>query len=96
MQVIISLLAKLAIGEDEIIRIVTSRKRNPIDYIRGYNSLNGRRTVSEVAEIIGVSIGTLSPILQDWKSKGIVYETRTSSGVFYRYLLHLNETIEES
>jgi DNA-binding MarR family transcriptional regulator len=49
-------------------------KKNPENYIKGYNACNGKHTISEIATIIGVTPGTLSPILSEWEELGIIYE----------------------
>jgi DNA-binding MarR family transcriptional regulator len=40
--------------------------------------------VSEIATIIGVTPGTLSPILSEWEELGIIYEVERPNGKFYK------------
>lgn len=91
LDVLISLLARQYIGETELTQIITLRKRNPDKYVKGYNALDGTRSVSEVATIIGVAIGTLSPILQEWLVQGLIYEAQRSGGVFYKHLFKIHQ-----
>jgi DNA-binding MarR family transcriptional regulator len=85
-EVIISLLGRIAYKPKEILDIVTLKKRNPDRYIEGYNACDGNHSLSEIAEIVGVDQGTLSPILSKWEEIGIVYETAKPGGKFCRKL----------
>ncbi len=85
-EIIISLLGRLAFKPEDIRRIVTSKKRNPENYIDGYNACDGKHSVSEIARIIGVTQGTLSPILAEWEELGIIYEIERPKGKFYKKL----------
>jgi len=85
-EIIISLLGRIAFTPDKVKGIVTANKQNPENYIKGYNSCNGERTLSEIAAIIGVKPGTLSPILSDWEEIGIIYEVEKPKGKFYKRL----------
>jgi DNA-binding MarR family transcriptional regulator len=91
-EVIIALLGRIAFHQNEIYQIVTQRKTNPEKYVEGYNACDGKHTVTELAEIIGVSQPTLSPILQKWADIGIIYEVVREGGTFYRRILLLQET----
>jgi len=74
--VIIKLLGRIAFNEQDVKRIVTFKKGNKAkDYIRGYNECDGKKSLQELAKIIGVSPSTLSPILKSWEEEGIVYRT---------------------
>ena len=87
-EIIISLLGRLAFTPKQVREIVTSKKRENLKkgYISGYNGLNGRSSVSEIADIIGVTQGTLSPILSQWEELGIIYEIERAGGKFYKRL----------
>jgi len=85
-KIIISLLGRLAFKPDDIRRIVTLKKQNPQNYINGYNACNGNNSLSEIARVVGVTPGTLSPILAEWEELGIVYEVEKPRGKFYRRL----------
>jgi hypothetical protein len=86
---LISLLGRVAFPEEKLIDFICKNKRNPLAYIRGYNACNGKNTISEIAKIIGVSQPTLTPILQEWESAGIIYETESSIGKAYCKLYKL-------
>lgn len=90
-KVIISLLARQAIGVKEIGKLVTRGKKNPKAYLKGYNACDGTKSVSDLAEAIGVTPGTLSPILQDWEVKGVVYDVGNSNKPLYIKLIPLEE-----
>jgi len=92
-EVIISLLArnKNIFGEEKIKRIITQNKRNPNDYIRGYNSCNGKNTVTELANIIRVKQPTLTPILKFWENEGIIFNMGEKNKPLYVKLLNLEE-----
>jgi len=83
-EIIISLLGRLAFKPEEVRKIVELRKRNPQNYVNGYNACNGKHSVSEISRIVGVTQGTLSPILAEWEEKGIIYEVEKPKGKFYK------------
>ena len=87
-EMMISLLGRLAFEPKQIREIVESNKKESLrqKYVNGYNALDGFRTLSEIASIIGVTEGTLSPILVQWAEKGIIYEVEKSGGKFYKNL----------
>jgi len=87
-EIMISLLGRIAFTPEQVREIVTSKKQEKLEqsYINGYNALDGKRSVSEVADIIGVTPGTLSPILSQWEELGIIYEIERSGGKFYKRL----------
>lgn len=83
-EVIISLLGRIAFTPDKIREIVTYKKQNPENYVKGYNACNGEHTLSQIASIIGVTSGTLSPKLSEWEELGIIYEVERPKGKFYK------------
>jgi DNA-binding MarR family transcriptional regulator len=83
-EIIISLLGRMAFTPERIREIVVKKKQNPQGYIDGYNACDGNHSVNELAKIIGVTHGTLSPILQDWEDVGIVFEVDKPKGKFYK------------
>lgn len=86
-ETVISLLGRIAFTEDEIRAIVTFRKKKrPEKYLEGYNACDGEHSLSEIASIVGVTVGTLSPILADWETTGIIYEIDKPGGKFYKKL----------
>jgi len=85
-EVIISLLGRLAFKPEDVRTIVEKKKRNPQNYVNGYNACNGENSVNELANIVGVTQGTLSPILSDWEEIGIIYEVEKAGGKFYKKL----------
>jgi len=85
-EVIISLLGRMAFTPDRIREIVIKKKQNPQGYIDGYNACDGNHNVNEIANIVGVKQNTLSPILQEWKELGIIYEVYKPKGTFYKRL----------
>lgn len=85
-EVIISLLGRMAFTPDRIRGIVIKKKQNPQGYIDGYNACDGNHNVNEIANIVGVKQNTLSPILQEWKELGILYEVDKPKGTFYKRL----------
>lgn len=87
-EIIISLLGRIAFDEDKVRKIVVHRKRKDLrqSYIKGYNTCDGAHTVSQIANIVGVTQGTLSPILKEWEDLGIIYEVEEPKGKFYKKL----------
>jgi len=85
-EVIISLLGRIAFTPDKVRDIVTRKKQNPQNYINGYNACDGKHSVSDIAKIIGVTPGTISPILAEWEEIGIIYEVEKPKGKFYKKL----------
>lgn len=85
-EIIISLLGRLAFKPEDVREIVTFKKQNPEKYINGYNACDGNHSLSDIARIVDVKAGTLSPILAEWEELGIVYEVEKPGGKFYRKL----------
>jgi DNA-binding Lrp family transcriptional regulator len=48
--------------------------------------MDGEKSLSEIAKVIGVALGTLSPILKEWEELGIIYEVEKPGGKFYKKL----------
>ncbi len=91
LDVLLSLVARSVFDEEYISNVVTYRKREPEKYLTGYNALDGTVSVTEVAEIIGVTHSTLSPILKEWEMKGIIFKTTREGGTFYKNIYPLSE-----
>lgn len=72
-EIIISLLGRLAFKPEDVRKIVTFKKQNPDNYVNGYNACDGKHSLSDIARIVGVTPGTLSPILTEWEEIGIIY-----------------------
>jgi Fic family protein len=83
---IITLLGRIAFKEDDLRKLVTKKKQNPARYIQGYNACDGEHTVSQIAQIVDVKPGTLTPILQEWEELGIIREIEKTGGRFYKKL----------
>ena len=90
-EIIISLMGRLTFPEEVLKKIISKSKQNPAAYIKGYNSCDGEKGVTEIAKIVGVSQPTMTYILQSWKVKGIVYQ----KGKNYMRLYNLIEDREE-
>ena len=88
-EIIISLLGRIAFSKEEVREIVTKKKQNPHKYVEGYNACDGERSLSEIAKIVGVTSGTLSPILREWEEQGIIFETDRPGGRFYKKIFPL-------
>lgn len=88
-ETIISLLGRIAFDKEEVREIVTFKKRNPKKYVEGYNACDGNHSVSDIARIIGVTQGTLSPILTEWEDVGIIREVEKPKGKFYKKLFSI-------
>jgi len=88
---IIRLLGRIAFKPEDVRKIVAAKKQNPLKYIEGYNALDGKTSVGQVASIIGVTAGTISPILQAWEEEGIIYKVSKDQqrGVFYKKLFEI-------
>ena len=81
----------MAFTPKEVRDIITYRKQNPQNYVDGYNACDGKHSLSQVARVIAVTPGTLSPILAEWEEIGIVYEVERKGGKFYRKLFTIQE-----
>lgn len=90
-RVIISLLAKQIFGGEKIKEIVIAKKKNPEAYIKGYNACDGNKSLNDLTKAFGVTPGTLSPILQDWESKGIIFDISSSGRPLYVNLMTLEK-----
>lgn len=89
-EVIISLLGRIAFPEEKLQVMIVKRKRNPEAYLRGYNACNGKNSVTDIANIVGVSQPTMTTILQSWENLGIIYETESLRGKNYVALYPLS------
>lgn len=88
----LGLLGRIAYPEERLRAVVTRNKRNPEGYVTGYNVCDGKHTVGQIAKVVGVSPGTLVPILQEWERLGIIFEQETGErGKYYRHLYPLEE-----
>lgn len=89
--VIISLLGRIAFTEKRIREIIEANKKDTLKqkYVDGYNAMDGTKTLSELAVIIGVKQPTLSPILSQWAEIGIIYEFEKTGGKFYKNLFKI-------
>jgi hypothetical protein len=91
-QLILSMLSRIAFPEEKLRDLVTRNKKRPEAYVRGFNACDASRSVGEVAAVVGVTAGTLVPILQQWERLGIIYEIESQSkGKFYRHIYRLEE-----
>jgi Fic family protein len=86
---IISLLTRMAFKPEDVKKIVVFKKQNPDNYIKGYNSCDGNHTLTEIAKIIGVTAGTLSPILAEWEEIGILKEVEKTGGKYYKKIYEI-------
>lgn len=90
-EIIISLLAQMAIGEEKIKKIVIHGKRRPKGWVRGYNACDGTKGVNEIAKIVGVKQPTATPILKSWQAAGIIYNMGSPNKPLYMKLLRIGE-----
>jgi len=88
-EVVISLLGRIAFDKEKVRKMVVSKKQNPDKYVEGYNACDGNHSLSTIAKIIGVTAGTLSPILVEWEEIGIIREVEKSGGKFYKKLFSI-------
>jgi DNA-binding MarR family transcriptional regulator len=88
-ELVISLLSRIAFKPEDIRNIVTFKKQNPEKYVNGYNACDGKHTVTEIADIVGVKQPTLSPILTDWEEIGIIREIEKPGGKFYKKIYEI-------
>lgn len=88
-KIIISLLARTALGVKEIERIVRSgkKKENQDNFVLVYNALDGTKSGTELAKIIGITKQGMSQVFQTWEDEGIVYKNDETG--FYVGLLKL-------
>lgn len=85
-EIIISLLGRLVFKPDDVRKIVATKKQNPQNYINGYNACDGNNSLSDIARVVAVTPGTLSPILAQWEEIGIIYEVEKTRGKFCKKL----------
>ncbi len=78
-EIIISLLGRVAFKKDEVREIVTRKKKKEKQekYVEGYNACDGAHSLSDISKIVGVTPGTLSPILREWEDVGFFSKLRT-------------------
>jgi len=69
LEVMIGLLGRLVFPEDKLRAMITKgKKKDPEQYVKAYNLLDGEHGVTEIAKEIGVAQPTLTSVL------GVVYE----------------------
>lgn len=90
-QIIISLLARMAFGEEEIKKIIIHGKRKPNNWIKGYNACDGTNGVTKIAKIAGVKSPSATYVLKSWESKGIIFNIGTETKPLYMKLLTLGK-----
>ncbi len=90
-EIIISLLARIAFGEEKLKQIITRGKRKPKDWVRGYNACDGTKGVTEIAKIVGVKQPSATPILKSWEAAGIIYNIGTETKPLYMKVLTLGK-----
>jgi len=101
-EAMLTLLGRFVYPPEKIREILTKskKKKDPKGYVKAYNLCDGEHTLSEIAKVIDVSIGTLSPILSEWKELGIIYEITKNGRQFYKRLYRLGprsaDTSEEN
>lgn len=88
-EVVITLLGRIAFPPDILVSIISKKKQNPVAYVRGYNLCDGKHTLTQISQEMDVSIGTLSPIINNWKEIGIVYEVKKDGQKFFKRLYKL-------
>jgi len=93
LDILISLLARRDPGLPFIHRVVTRGKRDPGAYIRVYNSLDGKTTVTQAARLAKVSQPTMTKVLQHWETGGIVYDIGDQRKPLYKRLTLLPDRI---
>lgn len=88
-RIIISLLARTALGIKEIERVVRSgkKKENQDKFVLVYNASDGTKSGTELAKIIGITKQGMSQVFQTWEDEGIVYKNDETG--FYVGLLKL-------
>src|SRR4030042_2818594 len=96
-EVIISLLGRMAYNEETIKGLIVKNKKEELKnkYIEGYNSCDGKKNQSEIAEIIGISQPTFSLIVTDWVNLGIVYETHKGKTKSYKNLFPIRIDVDK-
>ncbi|MHA1410207.1 MAG: winged helix-turn-helix domain-containing protein [Candidatus Odinarchaeia archaeon] len=92
-EIIISLLGRKIFKEEEIREIIIKNKKNELkdNYVKGYNSCDGSKTITQLSNIIGVSQPTLSGVIKEWEEEGIVYEIYKPGGKYYKKILKISE-----
>ena len=91
-EAIVALIGRQVFPPEELKKIIMKKKKKPEDYIRIYNLCDGSHSLTEIADKIKISIGTISPILAEWKEIGIIYEIEKSGGKkYYKRLYPLEE-----
>lgn len=74
-ELVIKLLGKVAFTDDEIKKVIAFKKGSKAkNYVRGYNACDGNTNQTAIAKIIGVTSGTLSPIMKQWEDAGIIFK----------------------
>jgi len=95
LEAIIGLLGRFIFPEDKLKVMVTKgKKKDPEQYVKAYNLLDGEHGVTEIAKEIGVAQPTLTNVLTTWKGLGIVYETVKSGRPVYKGLYRLRSKRE--
>jgi DNA-binding MarR family transcriptional regulator len=95
LEAIIGLIGRQVFPPEQLKAIIMRGKRTPNKYVKAYNLCDASHGVTDIAQDIDVSIGTLSPILSDWRDMGIIFEVERPGGKFYKKLYKLEEIGDE-
>jgi hypothetical protein len=83
-RIMISLLARTAIGIENIEKIVRSNKKkgDPDKFVSAYNALDGSKSGTDLAKIVGITKQGMNQVLQTWEEEGIIYKAGNPSRYF--------------
>lgn len=87
LEMLIALVAQATIGRDEIRRIALLGKKKPQQWLKGYNACDGKRGVTEIAKIAGVSQPNATNVLKTWERQSIVFNVGTEKKPLFRRLM---------
>jgi hypothetical protein len=89
LDMIISLLSKLVFEPGEIEVVVKQGKRNPLQYKKAYNAMDGTKSVTALAKIANVSVPAMSQVISTWEKVGIVVNIGSQSNPKYRKIANV-------
>lgn len=78
---IISLLGRMAFRQDELKKLVIKGSKKPAAIIKAYNMCNGTRTITEIANHVGITPSAMTQAVDRWEKNGIIFKAKKGNEV---------------
>lgn len=78
---IISLLGRMAFEQNELKKLVTKGSKKPTAVIKAYNMCDGTRTITEIANYVGITQSAMTQAVDRWEKNGIIFKVKKGNEV---------------